>query len=158
MCKIDCANCPLNSSNNGTNGMTSCSDFETFYPEKAIAIVQKWSDEHPQRTYLTEFLKHYPNAQLKTVKDMQVDHIQSVYWYNGANDIENYNSACRMCNFYKSTRTVEDLKKELGKLLSRLEKVFIFRLAVKYGLIQKTDNPIEFYFEKQNKTGKESEK
>lgn len=50
------------------------------------------------------------------------------------------------------------LKKELGKLLSRLEKVFIFRLAVKYGLIKKTDNPIEFYFEKQNKTGKESEK
>jgi hypothetical protein len=34
------------------------------YPEKAIAIVQKWSDEHPRRTYLTEFLKHYPNAQL----------------------------------------------------------------------------------------------
>ncbi|MFR4316249.1 MAG: HNH endonuclease [Ruminococcus sp.] len=92
------------------------------------------------------------------LKDMQVDHIQSVYWYNGANDIENYNPACRMCNFYKSTRTVEDLKKELGKLLSRLEKVFIFRLAVKYGLIQKTDNPIEFYFEKQNKTGKEREK
>ena len=67
MCKIDCANCPLNSSNNGTNDMTSCSDFEIFYPEKAIAIVQKWSDEHPQKTYLTEFLKHYPNAQLKTV-------------------------------------------------------------------------------------------
>lgn len=76
----------------------------------------------------------------------------------GANDIENFNPACRMCNFYKSTRTVEDFKKELGKLLSRLEKVFIFRLAVKYGLIKKTDNPIEFYFEKQNKTGKESEK
>lgn len=87
------------------------------------------------------------------LKDMQVDHIQSVYWYDGANDIENFNPACRMCNFYKSTRTVEDFKKELGKLLSRLEKVFIFRLAVKYGLIKKTDNLIEFYFENQNKTG-----
>lgn len=91
------------------------------------------------------------------LQKMQVDHIESVYWYNGANDIENYNPACRMCNFYKSTRTVEDFKKALGKLLSGLEKVFIFRLAVKYGLIQKTDNPIEFYFERQNKTGKESE-
>ncbi len=89
---------------------------------------------------------------------MQVDHIQSVYWYNGANDIENYNPACRMCNFYKSTMTIDDFRKQLGKLLLRLEKVFIFRLAVKYELIQKTDNPIEFYFEKQNKTGKESEK
>ncbi len=64
MCKIDCANCPLNSSNNGTNDMTSCSDFEALYPEKAIAIVQKWSDEHPRKTYLSEFLKNYPNAPL----------------------------------------------------------------------------------------------
>lgn len=64
MCKIDCANCPLNSLNNGTNDMTSCSDFEALYPEKAISIVQKWSDEHPQKTYLSEFLKNYPNAEL----------------------------------------------------------------------------------------------
>lgn len=64
MCKLDCANCPLNSLNNGTNDKISCSDFEAIYPEKAISIIQKWSDEHPQRTYLTEFLKHYPNALL----------------------------------------------------------------------------------------------
>lgn len=64
MCKIDCANCPLNSLNNGTNDMTSCSDFEALYPEKAIEIVQKWSDEHPRRTYLSELLKHYPNTEL----------------------------------------------------------------------------------------------
>lgn len=25
---------------------------------------QKWSDEHPQKTYLSEFLKNYPNAPL----------------------------------------------------------------------------------------------
>lgn len=81
------------------------------------------------------------------LKDMQVDHIQSVYWYNGANDIENYNPACRMCNFYKSTMTIEDFRKQLGKLLSRLEKVFIFRLAKKYGLIKETQEPIKFYFE-----------
>lgn len=65
ICKLDCANCPLNSLNNGINDKISCSDFESLYPEKAIEIVQKWSDEHPQRTYLTEFLKHYPNALLK---------------------------------------------------------------------------------------------
>lgn len=82
------------------------------------------------------------------LKDMQVDHIQSVYWYNGANDIENYNPACRMCNFYKSTMSVEDFREQLGKLLSRLEKVFIFRLAKKYGLIKEMDEPVIFYFEK----------
>lgn len=64
ICKIDCSSCPLSSLNNGTSDKISCSDFEALYPEKAIEIVQKWSDEHPQRTYLSEFLKNYPNVPL----------------------------------------------------------------------------------------------
>lgn len=64
ICELNCTECPLNSSNNGSSDMMSCSDFETIYPQKAIAIVQKWSDEHPKRTYLSEFLEHYPNAEL----------------------------------------------------------------------------------------------
>lgn len=63
LCKLGCSNCPLCSANN--NKGQSCTAFEMLYPEKAIEIVQKWSDEHPQKTYLTEFLKNYPNAQLK---------------------------------------------------------------------------------------------
>lgn len=62
VCKLDCSDCPLSISNNGTD--ISCSHFETGYPEEAIAIMQKWSDEHPPKTYLSEFLEHYPNAQL----------------------------------------------------------------------------------------------
>lgn len=62
LCKIKCSNCPLCSINNGTG--LSCPTFEMYYPEKAIEIVQKWSDERPQRTYLSEFLKHYPNTLL----------------------------------------------------------------------------------------------
>lgn len=81
-------------------------------------------------------------------KDMQVDHIESVYWHNGANDIKNYNPACRMCNFYKSTMSIKDFKKQLEKILQRLDKVFIFRLAKKYGLIKETNKEIKFYFEK----------
>lgn len=63
LCEIKCSNCPLCSNKNGEG--LPCPEFEMYYPEKAIAIVQKWSDEHPRRTYLTEFLKHYPNALLK---------------------------------------------------------------------------------------------
>ena len=62
VCRIKCEDCPLGITNNGMNVL--CSELETLYPEKAIEIVQKWSDEHPQRTYLTEFLRHYPSAQL----------------------------------------------------------------------------------------------
>lgn len=62
VCEISCEECPLSSMNNG-EGIV-CSDFETCYPEKAIETVQKWSNEHPQKTYLTELLKNYPNAKL----------------------------------------------------------------------------------------------
>lgn len=62
LCKLGCSNCPLCSINN--NKGQSCTAFEMLYPEKAIEAVQRWSDEHPQRTYLSEFLKNYPNAPL----------------------------------------------------------------------------------------------
>lgn len=62
VCELNCVDCPLSSFNNGTN--IPCADFERFYPNKAIAIIQKWSDEHPPKTYLSEFLKNYPNVML----------------------------------------------------------------------------------------------
>lgn len=46
--------------------------------------------------------------------------------------------------------SVEDFREQLGKILSRLEKVFIFRLAKKYGLIREIKEPVIFYFEKEN--------
>ena len=63
-CKIKCSECPLSSQNNGTSECVRCITFEMHHPEKAIEIVQKWSDEHPQKTYLTEFLENYPNVSL----------------------------------------------------------------------------------------------
>lgn len=62
VCRISCNHCPLSRFNNDEEML--CTELELRHPEKAIAIVQKWSDEHPQRTYLSEFLKNYPNAKL----------------------------------------------------------------------------------------------
>lgn len=45
VCKLKCSSCPLSSFNNGSSDMIPCFAFEKFYPEKAIEIVQKWSDE-----------------------------------------------------------------------------------------------------------------
>lgn len=81
-------------------------------------------------------------------KDMQVDHINPVYWRNGENSIENYNPSCRMCNFYKSTYTVEKFRENLRTLHERLEKNFIYRLAKKYGIVTERSEKVEFYFEK----------
>lgn len=46
------------------NRNMSCSDFIVQCPQKAIEIVQRWSNEHPPKTLLTEFLERYPNAKM----------------------------------------------------------------------------------------------
>ena len=80
------------------------------------------------------------------IKDMQVDHVQSVK-LGGADEIANYRPACRQCNFYKSTMSVEGLREQLSLIPGRLEKLLTFRLALAYGLIQITGRPVKFYFE-----------
>lgn len=32
--------------------------------EEVVDIVEKWAEEHPKRTRQSEFLKHYPDAQI----------------------------------------------------------------------------------------------
>ena len=62
-CKVECAKCPLSSDNNGVG--ECCTDFEMLCPEQAIEAVQRWSDEQPPKTYLSELLKVFPNTPLK---------------------------------------------------------------------------------------------
>lgn len=65
MCEsYSCFKCPLSSETNGTNKI--CRVFENDYPSEAMKIVQKWSDEHPPKTLLSEFLKSYPKAKLNS--------------------------------------------------------------------------------------------
>lgn len=81
-------------------------------------------------------------------KDMQVDHVASVYWNNGGNEIDNLMPACRMCNFYKSTFTLDKFRERLQSLTERLDRDFTYRLAKKYGIITERKEPVVFYFER----------
>lgn len=90
-------------------------------------------------------------------KDMQVDHIKSVYCNNDIAqtiseeemyDESNLLPTCRQCNFYKSTFTVEQFRQRLKEvMMPNLQKDFRYRLAVKYGLIEETGKNVKFYFE-----------
>ena len=63
MCnRMDCSNCPVSLNKNGTG--RTCEDFSENYPEKYVAIVEKWSKEHPIKTRQSEFLKMFPNARM----------------------------------------------------------------------------------------------
>lgn len=64
-CEADAANkeqCPLR----GFCGLP----FSMVCAEKAIKNLQKWSDEHPKKTYAQDFFEKFPKAQrLGTAKD-----------------------------------------------------------------------------------------
>ena len=88
-------------------------------------------------------------------KHMQVDHLDSVYraeaeGREASNDIDNLMPACRMCNFYKGTATIEELRK---KLLTFQAVCFPescnTRLALKYGMMIMGKWDGKFYFEKE---------
>lgn len=83
-----------------------------------------------------------------SIKDMQVDHLESFYIHGENTDIDNLMPSCRSCNFYKSTMSLEKFREQLGKIKSRLEKVFIYRLARDYGIIKEQENQLKFYFER----------
>lgn len=60
-CTISCCTCPLDNVV-GEERNVHCTYSEMNYPEKVVGIVQKWSDEHPVKTILDEFLEKYPKA------------------------------------------------------------------------------------------------
>ena len=69
MCKyhitrVKCHECPMGSSHNGTNYNCECLLFEC--PQKAVEIVQKWSDEHLVKTRLDDLLEKYPKVYISS--------------------------------------------------------------------------------------------
>lgn len=60
MCdSLTCSNCPLHSP------LDNCADIVVFHYDKAMEIVQKWSDEHPEepvKTFADDFFDKFPNA------------------------------------------------------------------------------------------------
>lgn len=62
MCSaLKCADCPANSPRSGHDCL--CHTLKNDYPEDAIAIVQKWSDEHPVMTWMSKLVEKFPNAE-----------------------------------------------------------------------------------------------
>lgn len=49
----------------GFGKVPKCNRTEKDNPEKAVAIVEKWSAEHPMKTRQSEFLKMFPNAYIR---------------------------------------------------------------------------------------------
>ena len=85
-----------------------------------------------------------------TLKTMQVDHLHPKA-YNGTDDFENLMPSCRQCNHYKRASNIESFRNLLlGGVIERLKKIYIFRVALKYGMIEIKGWDKKFYFEKES--------
>lgn len=58
-----CAVCPADKQNNGFD--MDCDSLEVKKPEELVAIVEKWSAEHPVKTRQGEFLKMFPDVKIQ---------------------------------------------------------------------------------------------
>ena len=63
MCHCECLKCEFGKAR---SGFETCPVWQRTYPEEAVSIAEKWAKEHPIKTRQSEFLKHYPNAQILT--------------------------------------------------------------------------------------------
>ncbi len=69
----------------------------------------------------------------------------------GKYEIENCNPACPSCNIWKRTYSIDQFRIEIELQRERLMKIPGVRLAIRYGLLNWTDQPVIFEFEKRNK-------
>ena len=92
------------------------------------------------------------------MKQMHVDHFQPIFrgWAAGTlperagtNAAENLMPACRPCNLWKSTMTVEEFRQEIAAQTERLRlRSSNFRMAERYRLVSVIDASVVFYFER----------
>lgn len=83
-----------------------------------------------------------------TLQQMQADHIVPLE-LGGADDIFNLYPACRSCNHYKHTLTVEKFRQALERMPNVLMRDNVtYRNAVRFGMIKHPEKPkVKFYFE-----------
>jgi len=98
-----------------------------------------------------------------TFEQMQVDHIMPKcmgslnsdivegVWVDQTNHIDNLMPTCRRCNHYKRAETLERFRIMMQTLHTRIEKQYINKVAIDYGIIKLQPWDGIFYFEKFNK-------
>ena len=84
-------------------------------------------------------------------KDMQVDHVVPLSGWSvqGSDTLDNMLPACRSCNHYKGTYSLEHFRHAVEAMPFVLERDCVtYRNAVRFGLVKPDPHPVAFYFEK----------
>lgn len=79
--------------------------------------------------------------------DMQVDHFKPIHC-GGMDMVDNMLPACRSCNHYKSTMSIETFRKMVENMPTALMRDSVtYRNAVRFGLVIPWPHQVRFYFE-----------
>ncbi len=63
----DCKDCPLIGHSCDVNTATIMSFYNIESVQKMVQIVEQWAKDHPAKTRQSEFLKKFPNTDLKII-------------------------------------------------------------------------------------------
>lgn len=112
-----CKECPVNISNSGEG--CCCLDLFHNHIEKYVAIVEKWSAEHPVKTKMSELLKIFPNAERldENVLDICPELVDTNY-----HNCSNFNRCDKCKEDYWSGEIDDDLSEEINIEIKGREK------------------------------------
>jgi 5-methylcytosine-specific restriction endonuclease McrA len=101
-----------------------------------------------RKTVYNKFAGHCAYCgEVITMREMQVDHFVALR-RGGTDTIDNMLPACRSCNYYKDTLTIEDLRDSIQKWPAVLERDSVtYRNAVRFGMVIPNPHSVIFYFE-----------
>lgn len=79
---------------------------------------------------------------------MQADHVDPLR-RGGTDGVQNMLPACRSCNHYKSSRTLEGFRAALERMPSVLMRDSVtYKNAMRFGLVTPTPHRVVFFFER----------
>lgn len=88
-----------------------------------------------------------------TLSTLQVDHVVPMQRGDKGDKshldvLENKLPACRSCNYYKSTLTLDQFRERMDLMIQNLERNSTVKTLLRYGKVQFTRGPVQFYFER----------
>lgn len=91
-----------------------------------------------------------------TQAQMQVDHLIPMELYEAyaavgqdLDTMDNYMPACRSCNHYKSSMTLEKFRAAIERFPAVLARDSVtYRNAVRFSMVKPNPHPVTFYFER----------
>ncbi|GHV34928.1 HNH endonuclease [Clostridia bacterium] len=88
------------------------------------------------------------------IGEMAIDHVEPLA-LGGADEIANMLPACRSCNHFKSTMTIEKFRKAVERWPEVLLRDSVtYRNAVRFGLVNPKPHNVRFFYEYLNLEGR----